>query len=215
MKRTPFLLYFLGLLLFSSVQPACVKQASPEFEFKDQPRYSGYLYLCTRSTESKEGRLVRRYNHRETEMSHIGLAFSLSEEGAIYNMYYDRNHQRANDLVREDKRQFFISDLDQNNRVWAIAISEEEHKSAVRYLNSVYKKGVQFDFKIDSNNDEEMYCSELVYNILIAANEKRFALKRSQRKLKKLEALIMKKEAVDYYPVDFFLAYQDLIAMDW
>lgn len=214
MKRVQFLFCLLGVLLFSCLSESCVEQGKTELELIDPVPYSGYLYLCTRATESKEGRLVMRYNNSEEEVSHIGIAFSLSEEGAIYNMHYDKKHQYSNDLMKENNTQFFISDQDQNNKIWAIPVSEEEFKNAFDYITSVNQKKVQFDFKIDSSNDAEMYCSELVYNVLIAANPKRFSLNTSKKKLKKLESLIMKKGEVIYYPVDFFLSYQDIITID-
>ena len=156
-----------------------------------------------------------RYNNSEQEVSHIGIAFSLPEEGEIYNMYYDKKHQLSNDLVKENNQQFFVSDQAQNNKIWAIPVTKEEYENALHYLNAAHQRSVQFDFEIDTTNDEELYCSELVYNILVAANAKRFALETSTSKLKKLEYLIMKKEEVSYYPVDFFLSYPDVIPIDF
>lgn len=215
MKRIPFFFYLFGALLFSCLSESCVEQEKTAFEQINTSQYSGYLYLCTRATESKEGRLVMKYNNSEEKISHIGIAFSLSEEGAIYNMYYDQKRQLSNDLVKETNSQFFISEQAQNNKIWAIPLTEEEYKKALDYLNTVNKKQVQFDFKIDTSNDTELYCSELVYNVLIAANANRFALNTSKRKLKQLASLIMKKDEVIYYPVDFFLSYQDLTPIDF
>ncbi len=214
MKRAQFFFYLCGVLLFSCLNKSCVEQEKTELELINAPQYSGYLYLCTRATELKEGRLVMRYNTSKEEMSHIGIAFSLSGERVIYNMYYDKKQEYSNDLMKESTSQFFTSDQAQNNKIWAIPVSEEEYKNAFDYLNTVNKKTVQFDFKIDTTNDTEMYCSELVYNVLVAANAKRFALKTSNRKLKKLESLIMRKDEVNYYPVDFFLSYEGLITVD-
>ena len=61
-----------------------------------------------------------------------------------------------------------------------------------------------FDRKFELKNDNNLYCSEFVFNVLNKL--KPFQFLPCKKKLNKIEKDILDKEELVYYPVDLFLS---------
>jgi len=67
---------------------------------------------------------------------------------------------------------------------------------------------ITFDKKFNLENDNQLYCSEFVYKILVTIKELNF--KPSTIELNRIEQQILENDKLIYIPVDFFLNNQNI-----
>ncbi len=172
----------------------------------ERTSYDGYLYIVSRNSKSKEGDLVLKFNTTNNHISHIGIAFSNTKNSLVYNVSYNSMNSFGSSLIKEKINSFWSSPNKKDNRIWSLPVSREEYEKVKNHIKVLEKEKIHFDF--NPNTSKGMYCSEFVYNALISANTKRFAINPNYRKLRGYERLIIGNDNLSYYPADFFIKYK-------
>lgn len=174
----------------------------------DNSQRNQYLYVVSRNTGTKEGRLVLEYNQFTVPISHIGIAFSRRRDALIYHVLFDDADSAGTHLKATSFEQFWNSPIQSDNRLWQIPVTSAEFKKSVAYVDSISKQKIYYDFDTLTHNG--MYCSEFVYNIIKAADKSRFTVARHCVELEGMPKLLLGKGCFCYYPADFFLQYNPI-----
>ena len=65
-------------------------------------------------------------------------------------------------------------------------------------------KDIRFDMSFSGNEDEYMYCSEFVVEVLRKLDSIKFKFAKHNKRLKPIHATMLGKDFLDYYPLDIF-----------
>ena len=127
----------------------------------------------------------------------------------IYNVKLVKN---LNALKIESLNSF----LDQSDlcyyRIWKINLTDREFKDLKSILQKLSASFIQFDYDFYLSSDlEKLYCSEFVWMIFnkLSGSCEFKPVKIDTRNIG-LDK-ILKREVLEYIPVDFFLSYKNLV----
>jgi hypothetical protein len=163
---------------------------------------SNSIYFVGRGTLSKKELIGERFNLLNKQLTHIGLGFIENDTLQIYNVSSDKKEKNSSLIVET------ISDFKNVNDIfyfgiWEYKMTKKNIKKIKSELLKIIKTQITFDKKFSLENDNQLYCSEFVYKVLVTIKELNF--KPSTIELNRIEQQILENEKLIYIPVDFFL----------
>lgn len=170
------------------------------------------IYLVLRGSDTKLGAYAKQYNNSNLPASHIGLIVSNNGKQHVYHVNTNKN-EKGSHLITESIEEFTVSDEENYLYLsfWEIKDLNKKHilmaQNKIKELDSSI---IRFDYKFDFRNNKNMYCSEFVYKTLITVDSSRFSLPQTRKKVLKSHKFFLKKDTLEYYPVDFFHAINDI-----
>ncbi|HTN16350.1 MAG TPA: hypothetical protein VL092_01620 [Chitinophagaceae bacterium] len=128
---------------------------------------SGDVVLrCGRDELSK---LFSRLNTRDQSYSHCGV-LSCTDSGQYVTHIIGDNHHSVSDIVYEPVAAFIRPEM---NKRWALVRYDLDSVAQESFLQGVHllrEQGIRFDVAFDLLTDDRMYCTELVYKLLLQAS---------------------------------------------
>lgn len=163
---------------------------------------SNSIYFVGRGTLSKKELIGERFNLLNKQLTHIGLGFIENDTLQIYNVSSDKKEKNSSLIVET------ISDFKNVNDIfyfgiWEYKMTKKNIKKIKSELLKIIKTQITFDKKFSLENDNQLYCSEFVYKVLVTIKELNF--KPTTIELNRIEQQILENEKLIYIPVDFFL----------
>lgn len=164
---------------------------------------SEYLYLFTRSTHLKSSYIAEDFNIKDTLSTHVGIGIKSKESLSIFHVIDNKKNNNSS-LVKESKDQFINEYGITYYSIWRAKVSKQEHDLIVNTLNNYLRKKITFDKNFILSEDNNLYCSEFVYNIFKSLNSIKFDYKPINKELSPFYCKILKRDSLEYIPVDFF-----------
>lgn len=163
------------------------------------------IFIVCRSTKNKQNIIAKDFNLKDSLTTHIGLGIKTTESMLIYNVSNVKKSNNGSALLIEDLDGFLNVDDIKAYSIWSIKIDD---KTKIEKLKDLIKKHLKskivFDYEFSLNNEEnKLYCSEFVYNMLTLSG----IIERTNPSVKVLNQLYskaLKKNELEYIPVDFF-----------
>ncbi len=205
------IIFTLGLCI-STALFSCKSKHSYEDILKNEK-----IYLVFRGTATKEGFLSREFNLKNSKPSHVGIAV-FDNSWKIYHVLHSPSNTSA--LKIETFNQFLNTEEMKilNASVWEIKdIKKSQRQIIINELKNLKSKNVIFDraFLLD-NGSFNLYCSELVNDILHKTDSKRFNFEIKTSKLKPVYSKFLRRDSLRYYPVDVFQYNKNItLIKDW
>lgn len=167
------------------------------------------IFLVFRETNSKNGFLAKEYNMTSSSVTHIGLGFFDDNKFKIINIDNINQKDRENDILISSLDDFFnLKNYEViSGEIWEYHkdLKSEQIKRIARDIDSLYtKSNIRFDTKIDYNESEKMYCSELVSKLLDNFLEDDYKVELQKKKLAPVHRFYLRKDTIEYIPVDYF-----------
>ncbi|MEO7922659.1 MAG: hypothetical protein ABIR30_03215 [Chitinophagaceae bacterium] len=161
------------------------------------------IYLFCRGTKAKSGLIARNFNRADTSVTHVGIGFYDGESFRIFNVTDSRGYLNA---LLVDSVTSFIAGWDVYYfSIWECSNSPGEFQEFKQVLETYATRKIIFDVSFRLKNDDTLYCSEFCAGVLNKINTRKFYFEPVKKKLDdKLFAAILEREAIIYYPIDFF-----------
>lgn len=163
------------------------------------------IYIIGRSTKSKQDIIAKDFNLKDTLTTHVGIGIVENQKLIIYNITNDIADSERSAFVKENINEFLkVKDL-LSFSIWSCKSDTDEIKKAKDILSQYKEKIIEFDYDFLINN-EKLYCSEFVCEVLKKTNAAKFQFDAVQKKLNPFYSQALKREILTYIPVDFFLS---------
>jgi len=112
---------------------------------------------------------LRKFSQREAKYSHCGIV-SRDEEGKIFIYHSIGGTDNPESRVRKDSVfSFFNPFFNSGFAIYRYNLTPQQIKTADSLAKDLYKREVKFDLNFDLDDDENLYCAEFIYKILIKA----------------------------------------------
>jgi hypothetical protein len=168
---------------------------------------SGDLILRTGTDYSSEQ--IKALSKQDPTYSHGGIAFI--DSGIVYVCHVETDYYHIHNKVKKEPLDSFCNPA--KNIGFAVAryaLTEEEKKKFLDYLDQKRLQEVAFDIRFDLATDDKMYCSEMIFKGLAQATHKRLLIAtdritdRNKFKLIKRYFKLTEKQIVtrDIIPID-------------
>lgn len=163
-----------------------------------------YIYIFTRSTKSKIGFIAEDFNIQDSLSTHIGIGFVEKGRYIIYNVDNIKKGDNNSSLIREDYSSFIrLSDLYYSS-IWQFKANKEQKIQLIKIIKRYESYVISFDDEFELNNSiQNLYCSEFVYLVLKELKLTNTFIPVS-KELTEFYKNILKKDFLEYIPVDFF-----------
>jgi len=161
------------------------------------------VYIVARSTQSKEGLVASNFNIKDKVLSHIGIGYVEDNELMIYNISNYRVDRKGSSLLKETLHEFTSEKSTVYFSVWKYKPNKRDFITLKRKLTGMLSETLSFDNEFTLDN-EDLYCSEFVFNILNDLNLTSF--KPVKKNLGMMYSLALGRKTLVYIPVDFFLS---------
>lgn len=166
------------------------------------------IYIVGRSTKYKQNIIAKDFNIKDSLLTHIGLGLLEDEVLKIYNV--------SNYLLNDFDSSFIVEDLESFINVssltyYSIWEKESTAKNIARLkkiLNSYINTVITFDDDFILEN-KGLYCSEFVYLVLKQIDVLNVKLTPRTKKLTPFYSRALRRDYLEYIPVDFFQEYDD------
>jgi len=162
---------------------------------------SNNVYLFFRGTKTKQGYISKEYNLSHKGLSHVGIGVNYGDGFLIYHIV---NSDKINNLEMSSINSFY------NHRkkiiykgIWEIQNIEANELKQI--LNEYENKVFNFDITFTGVDDNKLYCSELVVQILKDLDSVKFYFTKHKKALKEIHSTFLKKDTLEYFPADIFL----------
>ena len=170
------------------------------------------VYLVLRGSDTKLGGYAKQYNSINPYASHIAIMIIEKGVKKVFHVNTDKN-KKGSHLISEELTSFTKSNQEnypyisfwEIKRLNSIAISRLQN-----YIKELDTASIKFDYQFNFENNEEMYCSEFVYKSLVSIDSLRFSVPKTRKKVLKSHQFFLKKDTLDYYPVDYFYDIEDI-----
>lgn len=184
------MLFFFSVNIFS-------QELTKDLKFEEHT-----IYIFTRGTRAKSGLIAEKFNSIDKEITHVGIGYLEEKELRIYNVT-DVDSTKSALVI--DNLESFISGGTYYLSVWKCNNDEAEYLK-LKEICSVYsKRKVYFDFSFTLNeSDDILYCSEFCSRVLRIINPKKFDFSPKELRLDSYYQVLLNREQLTYYPVDFF-----------
>jgi hypothetical protein len=173
--------------------------------FKDLNLNEKKIYLFFRGTETKEGIIAKKYNIINKDISHVGIGYFHKNENEFL-IYHVINSNKDTNLEISSLNTFFIENDFKTVycSIWEIT-NKQKTDRIISILNSYKEREIKFDLLFTGKNDNKLYCSEFIVNVLNEIDSVSFTFKKQKMKLKPLYSKILKKDTLYFYPADIFI----------
>lgn len=161
------------------------------------------IYIVTRSTQSKEGFVASSFNITDKIISHIGIGYVENNKLMVYNVSNYKSDNRGSFLQKETLNDFISEKGIEYYSVWKHKPDKktfDEFRTLVKKKNS---KVIKFDKDFSLNNND-LYCSEFVFNLL--KDLKLTSFSPVKKELGIAYSVALGRKILEYIPVDFFLS---------
>jgi len=187
--------YFLLGLLFLS----CKEEYNLE-----QLEYNS-CYLVFRDSETKEGFFVKNFNVSNKNLTHVGFLLFRNNKWCVFHAI---DKKVGNSIVVDNWNDFAHNENKETLKIQVLKIDGDsfDKDKLLNKIDSVQKCNLQFDFNFDKDVKDKTYCSKFVCHMLNEIDPDKYNFKLQKKKLNNLEAAYLKKEFLEYYPVDIFFS---------
>lgn len=167
------------------------------------------IYIFFRETKSKAGLVSKSYNINNKNYSHVGIGAVYNNELFVYHILYNNKNdikQPKSELIKDDISTFYNP---QNDKVISGAILKvngitiDNLHAYNKVIGQLQKRVLRFDKKFTTDDDDNFYCSELVYYILHKTKND-IILKPITRNVSGLDKIVLGRTLITYYPTDIF-----------
>ena len=186
------IILFLFIISFSSYSQVFKKNA---------------IYFVGRGTLSKKELIGDRFNKYNKQLTHLGLGIVINDTLMIYNVSSDKIINKSALIVEKVSNFKNVNDIFYFG-IWEYQCDKKTINDIKKELISIQKEQIIFDRKFILNDDNNLYCSEFVYNI--TKKIKGFDIKPNTIELNKIEKQILNVEKLSYISVDYFLSNKDV-----
>lgn len=166
------------------------------------------IYIVGRSTEHKLNIIARDFNLKNPSLTHIGIGLLQDSSFKIYNISNYLLNDKGSALIVENIRNFVDLDDIQYYSIWERKTTIEKIEILKEELKYYLKKKIIFDEEFKLDNDS-LYCSEFVYLLLKKIFPNDFNSVPASKKLNLFYSRALKREYLEYIPVDFFQTKKD------
>ena len=161
------------------------------------------IYILGRGTLSKKEFIGEKFNIENKNLTHLGLGLFVNDTLKIYNVSSDKFQNKSSLIVETIEEFKNVNDIFYFG-IWYYECSNVVFEEFKKTLNTYESSVILFDKKFELKNDNNLYCSEFVFNVL--NNLKPFQFLPCKKELNKIEKEILEREELIYYPVDLFLS---------
>ncbi|MBS1549987.1 MAG: hypothetical protein JSS94_09025 [Bacteroidetes bacterium] len=168
------------------------------------------VYLFFRETKSKAGVISKSYNIHHSKYSHVGIGTNIGNQIYVFHILVGRNKVNKlnkSDLIKETISEFYNP---KNEKVTAgeifiiKGISKNDYFTFKKMVNDLEQRTLKFDKKFTTENDDNFYCSELVYYIINKISNK-YVIEQTHKQLTGIDKIVLNRDSISYYPVDAFI----------
>jgi hypothetical protein len=182
MKYTLLLLFLTGLCSFEKNPQERIGKITTASDYSDPE-----LMITEGESRLKEGDLVVRLNRDPTSQyiknfnrldktySHAGIVFY--ENGYPYIFHIVNGEENPGEKLRKDSLARFCNP--RKNAAFGIYrydMTDSEKKLFRELIHHWYEQGLRFDPVFNLNDDDKMYCSEMIRKALTKATAKRISI---------------------------------------
>lgn len=112
---------------------------------------------------------LRKFSQKEDKYSHCGL-ISKDKNGKAVIFHSIGGSDNPDSRVRCDSLFWFCNPIEASRfAVFRYQITDSERKAVDSIARDLYRRKIKFDMKFELDENEALYCSEFIYNILINA----------------------------------------------
>lgn len=161
------------------------------------------IYIVARSTQTKEGLVASSFNIQNKVLSHVGIGYVEKNKLNVYNVSNYKTNNKGSSLLKETFEEFINEKGIIYYSIWKYKPNENTFNSFRTKLDEIGSTVQKFDneFRLDN---KDLYCSELVYNLLKELQLTSFLPQ--TRELGMMYSLALGRKTLKYIPVDFFLS---------
>jgi hypothetical protein len=142
--------------------------------------------LVMRSGNEFSSQVIREFCRTDKSYSHAGLVFFENGYPMIYHILPgDENPDEK--LTRDSLMNFVPPRRNLGYAIYRYQLQPGELKELNTIVHGWYNKGVMFDSLLNLDNDDKLYCSELVYKAVKNATKGRITFNTTQATLPELQ----------------------------
>lgn len=169
---------------------------------RDTDLDEGY-YLVLFETNSKIAPHLRTFNRIVgSRYNHIGLLVRKFPTNQLLHVHPD--YRGTHNIIAQLGLHEFVANDAKICEIWQIDLTALEAQKLQHGLDSLsHCKTIHYDYAFDLGNNN-LYCSEFVYELFKSMNVKKFRFLVSKDKLQYPLNLLYRKDSITYIPVDFF-----------
>ena len=160
------------------------------------------VYLFLRGTVSKRNLVAKEFNITTSPATHIGLGLVTNGKLEIYNVSSDKV-VNGSSLIVDSIQSYYDSNSDLfYASVYSRSINRKSKIILLSTIDKIRRRKIVFDKQFSLTNNDTLYCSEFVVNVLdIALGREKIP---TQKMLSNafLKAYFRRNYLI-YYPVDF------------
>lgn len=158
------------------------------------------IYLFLKKTDTKYNKIISNYNVNNTNFSHVGIGFIEKNSIVIYEVI--NKEKGKNCLSKTNINSFYnIDEMIYSGTILCIKNTTQDHILKIKEIIKDYSF-INYDSTFEIKNDNYFYCSEFVVDVLNRAKVMRF--KKYKKELIDFHAHVLKRDTLEYYPVDMF-----------
>lgn len=182
MRNRPIFLFFL-LLLFSSCTIRDKQQTTAPI--------SGYAQaydminnglellqdgdLVVRAHHDLSSQFIRQLSRQDKHYSHAGIVQYQNGYPFIYHIVAGDENPDGK-LLKDSLLYFANPRTNDGFAIYRYDLDEHEKQSLQTLLQKWYQQGLSFDYNFDIENDDKMYCSEMIKKLLSRATNNRIQI---------------------------------------
>jgi hypothetical protein len=161
--------------------------------------------IILRNGEGKESDIIRKFATRDSTYTHVGILlrdkFGFYKVthilGGVSNPNGSILQETINDFINEKENKGFA--------VYRFKISKSQTNKFKRYVDSLIRQKVTFDYKFSLESQDSLYCTEFIvngFNYVISAGK---IFKPVTKDISTLPArYFLNRDTLIYYPIDIF-----------
>lgn len=160
------------------------------------------LYIFCRGTATKAGMIAKRYNIRDSFITHTGIGYFENNKAYLFHVTDDRSVQNA---LQISSLQSFsaVKDLIHFS-IWKITTEKTAFNRVKASLQQFSTRKIFFDTQFSlANKPDSLYCAEFCANVLNEAGIK--CSPTSLRLTDEFAIRFLSRKFLLYFPADFFL----------
>lgn len=180
---------------------------------RDTDLDEGY-YLVLFETNSKIAPHLRTFNRIVgSRYNHIGLLVRKFPTNQLLHVHPD--YRGTHNIIAQLSLHEFVANDAKICEIWQIDLTALEAQKLQHGLDSIsHCKTIHYDYAFDLGNNN-LYCSEFVYQLFKSMNVKKFRFLVSKDKLQYPLNLLYRKDSITYIPVDFFKTNTHFTPVKW
>lgn len=180
---------------------------------RDTDLDEGY-YLVLFETNSKIAPHLRTFNRIVgSRYNHIGLLVRKFPTNQLLHVHPD--YRGTHNIIAQLGLHEFVANDAKICEIWQIDLTALEAQKLQHGLDSLsHCKTIHYDYAFDLGNNN-LYCSEFVYQLFKSMNVKKFRFLVSKDKLQYPLNLLYRKDSITYIPVDFFKTNTHFTPVKW